>query len=93
MTKLKTLTAISVLISVIAGPAFAQDAGMPGPKHHGRAHELRDYRGVYNRVDGPYATPRTPRMLDRPDTNGFGFGGRDPSWVGGKDPSLNPAGN
>ena len=91
MTKLKMLTTISVLISAIAGPAFAQDAGVPVPKHHGRTHELRDFRGVYNQVNGPlYSTPRT---LDRSDINAFGFGGRDPSWVGGEDPSLNPAGN
>ena len=89
MTKLKMLTTISVFVAANASPVFAQDAGMPGPKHHGRTHELREFRGVYNQVNGPlYLTPRT---LDRSDINGFGFGGRDPSWVGGEDPSLNPA--
>jgi hypothetical protein len=91
MTKLKMLTTISVLISAIASPVFAQDAGVREAKHHGRTHELRDFRGVYNQVNGPLYS--TPRALDRSDINGFGFGGRDPSWVGSEDPSLNPAGN
>ena len=91
MTNLKTLTAISVLLSGLASPVFAQDAGVPGPKHHGRAHDLKNFRGVYNQYNGPLSA--TPRTLDRSDTNGFSFSGRDPSWVGGEDPSLNPAGN
>ena len=74
-----------------ASPVFAQDAGKREAKHHGRVHQLQNYRGVYNQANGPlYSTPRT---LDRSDINGFGFAGRDPSWVGGEDPSLNPAGN
>lgn len=91
MTKLKTLTAISVLLTGIASPVFAQDAGVSEPKHHVLVHQLRNLRGVYNQFNGPlYSTPPT---LDRSDINGFGFGGRDPSRVGGEDPSLNPTGN
>jgi len=56
----------------------------------------RDYgpsvlRRAYNQWNGPIDA--TPRALDRSDTESFGFSGRDPSWVGGKDPSLNPSGN
>jgi hypothetical protein len=54
-------------------------------------HQLRNYRRAYNQSNDPIGT--APRTLVRPDTNGFGFRGRDPSWVGGKDPSLNPSGS
>jgi hypothetical protein len=61
-------------------------------EHHGsKAYFGRDYnrsvlRGAYNQSNGPiYVAPRTP--------DGFGFGGRDPSWVGGQDPTLNPSGS
>jgi hypothetical protein len=54
-------------------------------------HQVRNYRRAYNQWNEPIGT--APRTLVRPDTNGFGFRGGDPSWVGGKDPSLNPAGN
>ncbi|MGO8913782.1 MAG: hypothetical protein ACLQDM_31285 [Bradyrhizobium sp.] len=87
----KTLSALAILSAVITSPAFAQDAGMPEPIHHGRIHDQRNFRGAYNQLNAPiYAAPRT---FDRPDINGFGFGGRDPSRVGGEDPSLNPSGS
>lgn len=58
-------------------------------EHHGRkAYDRSDFRRAYN---GPIdAAIRTLYPLD---TYGFGFSGRDPSWVGGQDPSLNPAAN
>ena len=80
--KIKTLSAVIILSAAVATPVFAQ------PTHHGRTRDLRDFRGVYNQFNGP-----APLTLDRSDTNGFGFSGRDPSWVGGKDPSLNPSGS
>jgi hypothetical protein len=43
----------------------------------------RDFRGAYNQVNMP-----APRNIEN-----FGFGGRDPSRVGGEDPSLNPSGS
>jgi hypothetical protein len=91
MTKLKTLTTIAVVFAGLASPVFAQDAGAIEPKQHARTHQLQSYRGVYNQVDGSLRS--TPRTIDRSDTNGFGFGGRDPSFVGGEDPSLHPAAN
>ncbi|MGB9117867.1 hypothetical protein [Bradyrhizobium sp.] len=87
----KTLSAIAILSAAIASPVFAQDAGVLKPIHHGRAYDQRHFRGAYNQLNGPlYAAPRT---LDRSDTNGFGFGGRNLSWVGGEDPPLNPSGS
>jgi len=83
--KIKTLSAVIILSAAVATPVFAQST------HHDRVHDLRNLRGEYNQFNGPsYAAPPT---LDRSDTSGFGFSGRDPSWVGGKDPSLNPSGS
>jgi hypothetical protein len=62
-----------------------------GRKAHDRAYDQSDLRRAYNQSLGPIDA--APQMLDRSDTNGFGFGGRDPSWIGGKDPALNPSGS
>ncbi len=48
------------------------------------------FRRSYNQWNGPVVV--TPPARYNRDTNGFGFGGRDPSRVGGEDP-LNPTGN
>ncbi len=60
--------------------------------HARKAHYDRsDLRRAYDQWNGPiYVSPRT---LDGSDTNGLGFRGRDPSWVGGQDPALNPSGS
>ncbi len=85
MTKLKTLSALIILSAAVATPAFAQST------HHGRADDLRNFRGAYNQVNGPfYATPLTQ---DGWNMETFGFGGRDPSRPGGEDPSLRPSGS
>ncbi len=92
MTCLRTISFIAMLSAGLASPVFAQDAGSRGPAHHSRAYELRNFRGVYNRVDEPLsAAPFTTQ--DGRNIENFGFSGRDRSWVGGEDPSLNPAGN
>ena len=94
MTKMKTLSAVIILSAAVATPAFAQDPGVAGPgsrTYHGRAHALRNFRGVYNQLNGPfYAAPRTP---DGWNMESFGFSGRDPSRPGGEDPSLRPSGS
>ena len=80
MTKMKTLSAVILLSTAVATPVFA--------KEHVRAYD--QYRGAYNMLNGPtFAIPQT--QSDRNIEN-FGFSGRDPSRVGGWDPSLNPAG-
>jgi hypothetical protein len=80
MTNLKALTAVLILSAAVATPVFA--------KEHGRAYD--QFRGAYNSLNGPsYAVPesRSERNIEN-----FGFSGRDPSRVGGWDPSLNPPG-
>jgi hypothetical protein len=81
MTKLKTLSAAIILSAAVATPVIAQ------PAHHARA----NYRGAYNQITEPsYAVPST--QAERNIEN-FGFSGRDPSRVGGEDPSLRPSGS
>jgi len=87
MTNIKTLSAAIIFCATVATPVFAQDADAIAPKaattHHVRVH-VRNYRGAYNQVNEPaYAAPLS-------NTDNFGFGGRDPSRVGGMDPDLNP---
>src|ERR1700751_1022509 len=83
MTKMKTLSAAIILSAAVAAPVFAQ------PTHHGRTYDR--YRGAYNQVNGPfYAIPQTQ---DGRNIENFGFSGRDPSRVGGEDPSLKPSGS
>jgi hypothetical protein len=103
MTKMKTLSAVIILSAAVATPVFAQDAGVlgpgspyglepqPGPTYHRRAYDRWNYRGAHNQLNGPfYATPRT---RDGWNMENFGFSGRDPSRVGGEDPSLHPSGS
>ena len=91
MTTLRTLTTIAILSASLAGPAFAQDAGVQKPVHHGRSYDQQRLRGAYNRVDAPLSA--APLTQEGRNMENFGFSGGDRSWVGGRDPSLNPAGN
>jgi hypothetical protein len=91
MTKqLKILSAVVILSAAVATPVLARDAGMSGP-YHGRYHHVRNYRGAYNQMSGPsYAVPPTESGRN---IENFGFSGRDPSRIGGEDPSLHPSGS
>lgn len=80
MTKMKTLTALMILSTAIATPAFAK----------GGTYRNESFRGAYNQVAEPFAVPQS--RAERNIQN-FGFSGRDPSRVGGWDPSLNPSGS
>ena len=88
-------TAITIFGALLISGLAAQMA-TASERHGGKAYFGRDYnpselRRAYNQWNGPtYATPRT---LDGSAMYGIGFGGRDASWVGGQDPTLNPAGN
>jgi hypothetical protein len=83
MTKMKALSAVVILSAAVATPVFAQ------PTHHGRSYD--QFRGSYNQLNGPsYAAPDAQARRNIED---FGFSGRDPSRVGGEDPSLNPSGS
>jgi hypothetical protein len=80
MTKLKALSAVIILCTAVATPVFAQST-----------HHVRNFRGAYNRMTEPsYAIPQTQ---DQRNLENFGFTGRDPSRVGGEDPSLRPSGS
>jgi len=87
---IKTLTAVAVLSAALSGPVFAQGARERGLGYHGPAHALRNFRGAYNQapVSGPFDAVPAPRA----DWGVEGFG-RDPSQVGGVDPSLRPSGS
>jgi len=81
MTNMKTLSAVIILATAIATPAFA--------KEHGHAQDR--YRGAYNQMTEPsFAVPATQAARN---IENFGFSGRDSSRVGGWDPSLNPSGS
>ena len=49
------------------------------------------FRRAYNQWNGPVVVTAPERY--NWETNGFSFGGRDPSRVGGEDPSLRPSGS
>jgi hypothetical protein len=71
---------------LIAGSAVQMAAAS---EHHARARS--DYRRAYNQSNEPfYAAPQTRAGRNIED---FGFSGRDPSRVGGEDPSLKPSGS
>ena len=79
MTKIKTISAAIVLSVAVVAPAFAA------------THHVKNFRGAYNQVTTEqFAVPST--RAERNIEN-FGFSGRDPSRVGGWDPSLNPSGS
>ena len=88
MTKFKILSAVVILSAAIAAPVFAQDAGVSRP-HQVRVYDQPNFLGAYNQSNGAlYAQPLTNE--ERRNLENFGFSGRDPSRVGGEDPSLNP---
>ena len=81
MTKMKTLSAVVMLSTAIATPVLAK-----GGTYHDET-----FRRAYNQMTEPsFAVPqsRAERNIEN-----FGFSGRDPSRVGGWDPSLNPSGS
>jgi hypothetical protein len=88
MTRMKTLSAAIILSAAIATPVLAQDASLSRP-HYARVHDQSNFRGAYNQSNQTfYAQPLTNE--ERRNLEDFGFSGRDPSRVGGEDPSLNP---
>jgi len=76
MTNIKTMTAVLILSTAVATPVFAKSA----------AHHNETFRGAYNQVTVAPSTQAERNIED------FGFSGRDRSFPGGWDPSLNPAG-
>ena len=90
MTRIRLVSAILIITAVTGAPVLAQDAATHnGMKrhHHLRAHH-QHFRGAYNQ---PYRQTDPDPVFQRNIEN-FGFSGRDPSRIGGADPSLNPLG-
>lgn len=81
MTKIKTLTAVMILSTAVATPVFAK----------GNLPRNETFRGAYNQMTEPSFA--VPQMRAERNIDNFGFSGRDPSRVGGWDPSLNPSGS
>jgi hypothetical protein len=79
LNNLKTLSTVMLLSAALATPAFAATS-------YGRVHHLKNFRGAYNQV-------MTPASQGQINLDNFGLSGRDPSRVGGFDPSLNPSGS
>jgi hypothetical protein len=77
MIKTKALTAAMILSVAVATPVFAK-----GMNYHSKT-----FRGAYNQVTVPSSSEGARNIQD------FGFSGRDPSRVGGEDPSLRPSGS
>jgi hypothetical protein len=103
MATMKALSAVLVLSAIIAAPVFAKHTGVSGPgsrhglkpqpgsiSRHVRVHHHRRYvRGVYTQTrpnDRYDPDPEFQRNIEN-----FGFSGRDPSRIGGEDPSLHPS--
>jgi hypothetical protein len=79
MSKIKTLSAMILLISVVT-PVFAQDQS---PTRLRRAYDQ------WSDDSGPFQASRRARQRSNIDNIGSGQG--DPSRVGGEDPDFRPA--
>jgi hypothetical protein len=94
MTKMETLSAVIILSAAVATPVFAQDAGVLRPGSHSGSkpqpvtNHRPDFREGYNALNGSLSA--TPRTQDNWNRENVGFGGSDPSRVGGQDPSFHP---
>jgi hypothetical protein len=92
MTKMETLSAVIILSAAIATPAFAQDAGVlqPGSQSSSKpqpaTNHQSNFRAGFNQLNG------TARTQGDSNKETLGFGGSDPSRVGGEDPTFRPAG-
>src|SRR6201989_3717668 len=88
MTRIKLISAAAFIATVVAGPAFAQEAYAPSinaPYVHGPMY----YRS-YDVPPGSYAPRDTDEYWNE---RNFGFSGRDPSRTGGVSQNLQPPGN
>ena len=87
-------TALTIFCALLISGLAVQMA--TAAEHHGRkayydrGYDRSDFRRAYNQWNGPIDA--APRTLDRSDMNGLGRDERDPSRVGGQDPSFNPPG-
>ena len=81
--------ALSTVAMVVAAALTATPGFSRAYRHHDRPHHdghyYRDYSGYLDPRSGHY-DPEFQRNREN-----FGFSGRDPSRIGGEDPSLHPA--
>jgi hypothetical protein len=82
--------ALSTVAMVVAAATLTATPGFGSTyRHHYRpyyySHYNRDYSGYLDPRSGHY-DPEFQRNREN-----FGFSGRDPSRIGGEDPSLHPA--
>jgi hypothetical protein len=81
-------TVLTILGALLITGSAVQVATAANYHVYNRGHDRSDYRRSYNQVNEPfYAVPQT---REGRNMENFGFSGRDPSRVGGEDPSLNP---
>jgi hypothetical protein len=83
------LSAAVVAPALVAAPVLAEGAHAYRHhsrvyRHHGWGYGQRDYSGYLDPSSGHY-DPEFQRNREN-----FGFSGRDPSRIGGEDPSLHP---
>jgi hypothetical protein len=100
---LKLAVPVMAAVSIIGASIFTATPGAAQQLYWGndypyRHHYYRDYRNYrghpgYRDYSG-YMDPSSPHYDPQFQRNreNFGFSGRDPSRVGGIDPSLNPPG-
>jgi hypothetical protein len=80
-TSMQKKTTLTILGALLISGLAVQIAS--ASEHHSK------FRRAYNQWNGPVVVAPPARL----DTNGLGFGGRDPSRVGGEDPSFSPSGS
>ena len=83
--------AILSIVGVLLIAGSAAQMASASEHHIRRGYDRWDFRQAHNRWNGPFDA--TPQPGNYWGMNGFGFSGRDPSRVGGEDPSLNPSGS
>jgi hypothetical protein len=88
MTRIKIISAVTLISAAVAAPAFAQETYPPAvnaPYARGPMY----YRS-YDVPPGSYAARDTDEYWNE---RNYGFSGRDPSRTGGVTPNLKPSGS
>lgn len=87
-------TALTIVGALLISGMSVQMASASEHHHHmtkaNVARHQADFRGAYNQVR-PVNVRVAPPALYGTDTDAASFRGVDPSWIGDRDPSLNPA--
>jgi hypothetical protein len=89
-TTMKTTALTITGALLISGMAIQMAAASEHHVTKANRHQYSDFRGAYDQMNGPINVSAAPPAVYRTDT-GSDFRQVDPSWIGGKDPSLSPA--